>query len=122
MKSKKLGPAQVNAQMLLQDMDPAVKQSAEEMLRSPSLMKQIADDAEALGIVGERTLVQQLYLIGISRLLDDPLSGRIHGPSASGKSFANFTMGEMIPSAPAHGPSSSTARRAQPCNCPANPA
>src|SRR5262249_6244606 len=62
-KSKNLGPAQVNAQMLLQDMDPAVKQAAEVMLRSPALMEKIADDAEGLGIVGERTMVQQLYVI-----------------------------------------------------------
>src|SRR5262249_26321375 len=40
---------------------------------------------------------QALYLIGTSRLLERPASGRVFGPTASGKSYVMEKVAEMFP-------------------------
>jgi hypothetical protein len=72
---------------LLSQMPADVRQEAEAMLSDPDLMKRVIDDVAALGVAGERELTATVYLIGTSRLLDQPLSGIVHGPSSSGKSY-----------------------------------
>src|SRR5262249_47884750 len=85
MKSQNAGPSQRDAASLLADMLPETKQAAEEMLDSPDLIDRITSDLAPLGIAGETPLGLTLYLVGVSRLLRNPLSARIHGHSASGK-------------------------------------
>jgi len=76
---------------------PEVRDTALEMLRDPNLIQRIVDDVAHLGVAGERELTATLYLIGTSRLLPQPCSGRVHGPTASGKSFQIEKVGELFP-------------------------
>lgn len=80
------------------DRTPAeVRDSALEMLRDPNLIQRIVDDVAVMGVAGEREITATLYLIGTSRLLPQPCSGRVYGPTASGKSFQIEKVGELFP-------------------------
>lgn len=67
------------------------------LAHSPTLLDDIAADAAALGIVGERAFALAVYLVGTSRLLGRPLGAIAQGHSASGKSFVVTTMAAMFP-------------------------
>jgi hypothetical protein len=81
----------------LEGMPDDVRAQAEELVRSPSLMKSIVDSIAALGVAGERELGAMLYLIGTSRKLDRPLAGRVKGPSSSGKSYIIERVAWLLP-------------------------
>ncbi len=79
-------PAISSAEMLAQTPE-SVKADACSMLESPDLVETIRRDIEAIGVAGESDLALTLYLIGTSRLLDNPLGAIVQGPTASGKSY-----------------------------------
>jgi len=61
------------------------------------LVEQVRRDIEALGYVGERTLMLLLYLIAISRKLSDPCSGIVLSGSGAGKSGATEVIERLTP-------------------------
>lgn len=76
---------------------PSVIAEAEAMLAAPNLIDLIVADIETMGVVGERVLGLTIYLIGTSRLLESPLSGKVQGTSSSGKSFILERVGKLFP-------------------------
>jgi hypothetical protein len=48
-------------------------------------------------VAGERNLAATVYLVGVSRLLETPLSARVQGPSASGKSLVIYKVADLFP-------------------------
>ncbi len=56
------------------------------LLKAPDLLKRLADDFEACGIVGERSNALVGYLAAVSRKLERPLALLIQSTSAAGKS------------------------------------
>lgn len=76
---------------------PSVIAEAEAMLAAPNLIDTIIADIETMGVVGERVLGLTIYLIGTSRLLESPLSGKVQGTSSSGKSFILERVGKLFP-------------------------
>jgi hypothetical protein len=74
-----------------------VRAAAEQLLRSPGLTTLIAQHIERLGVAGEEDLALTAYLVFTSRKLDDPVSLRLHGPSASGKSYVLRKAADLMP-------------------------
>ena len=66
-------------------------------LRQKALLDQVAEDIDALGYVGEETNKKLLYLVAISRKLDDPLSAVILSQSGAGKSGLTEVIEELTP-------------------------
>jgi DNA-binding MarR family transcriptional regulator len=66
-------------------------------LTNPDMFKEIVDDTEELGYVGESLNKQLIYLAASSRLLDDPISVTVISESASGKSYLIDTVKKLIP-------------------------
>jgi hypothetical protein len=91
------GTAQRGAAELLEETPPQVREAAETALAGPGLLRQSLDDVKALGAAGERRLLTALFLVGVSRNLPRPLSARVHGLSASGKSFLIDTVARLFP-------------------------
>ena len=82
------------------EIDPDVVgqfEAAEAMARDPNLLRQIADDLKVMGITKQAEIALAAYLVGTSRLLDDPLHMIIQGPSSSGKSFIVRTVASLFP-------------------------
>jgi DNA primase catalytic core len=67
------------------------------LLRRPDLLDQVARDIDALGYVGEETNKRLLYLVAISRKLDDPLSAVILSQSGAGKSGLTEVIERLCP-------------------------
>jgi len=88
---------QTDSEELLAAMSEDICKEAEVILADPMLIKKVIDDVAALGVAGERELIATIYLIGISRLLDQPLAAIIQGPSSSGKSYAIQKTVELFP-------------------------
>jgi hypothetical protein len=87
-----------DADELLASMPKDICVDAKAMLEDPVLIQRIVDDIAVLGVAGEKELTASTYIIGVSRLLDRPLAGRIHGPSASGKSYLIEQTARLFPS------------------------
>src|SRR5690348_11139497 len=66
-------------------MTDAEREAALGLLRDPQLLDRIAQDAEAAGMVGERTNVLVAYLAAVSRKLPSPLAVIVQSASAAGK-------------------------------------
>jgi DNA primase len=66
-------------------------------LRSPTLWRDILRDINLTGHVGEEANKGLVYLVGTSRLLDDPLSCSIISQSAAGKSVLAEAIERMMP-------------------------
>lgn len=66
-------------------MTDAERGAALGLLRDPQLLDRIAQDAEAAGMVGERTNVLVAYLAAVSRKLPGPLAVIVQSASAAGK-------------------------------------
>ena len=73
------------------------KAEALEFLQQPNLVKLILADMEELGYVGEERGKLLAYLIGISRKLENPLSGIIRSQSGAGKSGLAGLVGQLTP-------------------------
>jgi hypothetical protein len=78
---------------------PTPEQEAEALtaLKSPTLWTDILSDMDALGPVGEEHNKGLVYLVGTSRLLEEPLSCSIISQSAAGKSVLAETVEKMMP-------------------------
>jgi DNA primase len=73
------------------------KQKGIEFLRQPDLARNILNDMEALGYVGEENAKLLAYLIGISRKLPKPLSGIVLSQSGVGKSTLTDIIEQLTP-------------------------
>jgi hypothetical protein len=91
-KNRPLDPA-----ALFADMPAGARNEAEAMLADPLLIQCVVDDVAALGVAGEKELTATTFLIGVSRLLDRPLSGIVQGPSSSGKSYLIEKTARLFP-------------------------
>jgi hypothetical protein len=67
------------------------------LLKRADLLDQVARDIDALGYVGEETNKRLLYLVAISRKLDDPLSAVILSQSGAGKSGLTEVIEKLCP-------------------------
>jgi DNA primase catalytic core len=67
------------------------------LLQRPGLLDQVAGDIDALGYVGEETNKRLLYLVAVSRKLDDPLSAVILSQSGAGKSGLTEVIEKLVP-------------------------
>jgi hypothetical protein len=97
LEAARAGPAQVSAAELLEEMPADVRRAAEEWLQQKDLLRAVNEDVRAAGVAGEEGLSRGLYVTGVSRLLPRPLSARIHGPSASGKSYIIDSTSYLFP-------------------------
>jgi hypothetical protein len=82
---------------LLAAMPQDVRDEADAMLADHDLFKRVLDDIEALGVAGERELAGTVYSVGVSRLLDTPLSAILKGLSSSGKSYTIDKTASLFP-------------------------
>ena len=73
------------------------KAEALALLMDPRLLKQIEDDIELLGYVGETANKLMMYFVGTSRKLSKPMSAVVKAQSSSGKSALIEKVVEMIP-------------------------
>lgn len=73
------------------------KLQALEFLQAPNLVRRLQDDMEALGYVGEGKGKLLAYLIGLSRKLENPLSGIIRSQSGAGKSGLSSLVAKLTP-------------------------
>ena len=75
----------------------AQKLEALEFLQAPDLVGRLQDDMEAMGYVGEQRGKLLAYLIGLSRKLENPLSGIIRSQSGAGKSGLSSLVAKLTP-------------------------
>jgi hypothetical protein len=66
-------------------------------LRRPDLLDHVAADVDSLGFVGEDTNKRLLYLVAVSRKLDDPLSAIVMSQSGAGKSGLTEVIEKLTP-------------------------
>ncbi len=66
-------------------------------LRRSDLLDQAARDIDALGFVGEETNKRLLYLVAVSRKLEDPLSAIVLSQSGAGKSGLTEVIERLCP-------------------------
>ena len=66
-------------------------------LRREDLLDQLARDLDALGYVGEETNKRLLYLVAVSRKLEDPLSAIVLSQSGAGKSGLTEVIERLCP-------------------------
>jgi DNA primase len=78
-------------------MSEAERADALTLLRRPDLLDQVAADIEHLGYVGEDTNKRLLYLVAVSRKLQDPLSAVILSQSGAGKSGLTEVIERLTP-------------------------
>jgi DNA primase len=67
------------------------------LLRRPDLLGQVGRDVDTLGYVGEETNKRLLYLVAISRKLEDPLSAIVLSQSGAGKSGLTEVIERLCP-------------------------
>jgi hypothetical protein len=84
-------------QELLKTMPEDVRREGEALLADPDLLRHVVEDIAAMGVAGECELAATVYLVGTSRLLDDPLAAIVQGLSSSGKSYVNRKTSELFP-------------------------
>jgi hypothetical protein len=73
------------------------KETALSELKNPNLTKNVLDDIEALGYIGEEKNKLIAYLVSVSRKLQDPLSAIIISESSAGKSALSETIEKLTP-------------------------
>jgi len=73
------------------------REEALAFLRRSDLLDQVASDVDALGYVGEETNKRLLYLVAVSRKLDDPLSAIVLSQSGAGKSGLTEAIERLCP-------------------------
>jgi len=78
-------------------MSEAERAEALALLLRPDLLDQVAVDIEALGFVGEETNKRLLYLVAVSRKLEDPLSAIVLSQSGAGKSGLTEAIERLSP-------------------------
>ena len=78
-------------------MSEGERQEALALLRREDLLDQVAKDIDALGYVGEDVNKRLLYLVAVSRKLDDPLSAIVLSQSGAGKSGLTEVIERLCP-------------------------
>ena len=78
-------------------MTDADRNEALAFLKDPAFLDQVARDVDALGYVGEHMLMRLLYMVAISRKLDDPSSAIVLSQSGAGKSGATEVIEKLTP-------------------------
>jgi DNA primase len=78
-------------------MTDAERAEAVALLKRPDLLDQVAKDIDGLGYVGEETNKRLLYLVAISRKLEDPLSAIVLSQSGAGKSGITEVIERVTP-------------------------
>ena len=78
-------------------MSEAERLEALGFLRRGDLLDQVARDIDALGYVGEETNKRLLYLVAVSRKLEDPLSAIVLSQSGAGKSGLTEVIERLCP-------------------------
>ena len=78
-------------------MSEAERSEALGFLRRGDLLDQAARDIDALGYVGEETNKRLLYLVAVSRKLEDPLSAIVLSQSGAGKSGLTEVIERLCP-------------------------
>ncbi len=78
-------------------MTEAERREAIAFLKRPDLLDEIARDIDALGYVGEDTNKRLVYMVAISRKLDDPLSAIVMSQSGAGKSGLTEVIEKLTP-------------------------
>lgn len=73
------------------------KLEALEFLKAPDLVSRLQADMEALGYVGEEKGKLLVYLVGLSRKLENPLSAIIRSQSGAGKSGLASLITSLVP-------------------------
>lgn len=86
-----------NPRSVIVEPSPAERAAAEAFLKSPTLFDDIAADMDAVGYVGEEVNKLVVYIAGVSRLLEKPLSVYVQAGSSSGKSFLIETVRRLLP-------------------------
>ncbi len=78
-------------------MSDAERREALAFLKRPDLLDEISRDIDALGYVGEDTNKRLVYLVAVSRKLDDPLSAIVMSQSGAGKSGLTEVIEKLTP-------------------------
>ena len=78
-------------------MSEAERAEALAFLKREDLLDQAAKDIDALGYVGEETNKRLLYLVAVSRKLEDPLSAIVLSQSGAGKSGLTEVIERLCP-------------------------
>jgi DNA primase catalytic core len=78
-------------------MTDAERAEALALLKRKDLLDQVAKDIDALGYVGEETNKRLLYLVAVSRKLEDPLSAIVLSQSGAGKSGITEVIERLTP-------------------------
>jgi len=78
-------------------MTEAERAEALAFLTRVNLLDQVAANIDALGYVGEETNKRLLYLVAVSRKLDDPLSAIVLSQSGAGKSGLTEVIEKLCP-------------------------
>ncbi len=73
------------------------KRLAEGLLEAPDILSELDTLLGQLGLVGENSTARLLYLALTTRLLEEPVSVVLKGPSSSGKSFITETVLRTMP-------------------------
>ena len=73
------------------------KREALDFLQAPNLVNHLLSDMETLGYVGEERGKLLVYLVGLSRKLENPLSAIIRSQSGAGKSGLSSLVGQLTP-------------------------
>jgi 5S rRNA maturation endonuclease (ribonuclease M5) len=88
---------EVEDQAAVQPLTESERAEALAFLKRPDLLDQVAKDIDALGYVGEDVNKRLLYLVAISRKLDDPLSAIVLSQSGAGKSGLTEVIEKLCP-------------------------
>jgi len=78
-------------------MSESERSEALAFLKRDDLLDQVARDIDALGYVGEETNKRLLYLVAVSRKLEDPLSAIVFSQSGAGKSGLTEVIERLCP-------------------------
>jgi DNA-binding transcriptional ArsR family regulator/5S rRNA maturation endonuclease (ribonuclease M5) len=82
---------------VLPAMSESERSEALAFLKRPDLLDQVARDLDCLGYVGEETNKRLLYLVAVSRKLEDPLSAIVLSQSGAGKSYLTEVIEKLTP-------------------------
>jgi hypothetical protein len=66
-------------------------------LKNPDMFRELTNDLDSLGYVGEETNKRIAYLVATSRILPDPLNLLVVSSAAAGKSFLIETVRKLVP-------------------------
>lgn len=98
---ERMGKAAAAADVVAAQPEPmseAERAEALAFLGRPDLLDEISRDIDALGYVGEDTNKRLVYLVAVSRKLDDPLSAIVMSQSGAGKSGLTEVIEKLTPS------------------------